>query len=98
MNTIDHFGKELVLKPILKVRVRFRDGKWFVEYCVKKWLFKFWSVENSYRDFADAKAKAIALKAQGGIFILRDVKLEWDIGDEVPVEDDQPPIPDEDGQ
>ena len=50
MNTIDYFGKELVLKPINKVRVRFRDGRWHVEYRYKKWLFKkwlfnFWNVE-----------------------------------------------------
>ena len=35
MNTIDYFGKELVLRPINKIRVRFRDGKWHVEYRAK---------------------------------------------------------------
>lgn len=91
MNTIDYFGKELVLKPINKVRVRFRDGRWHVEYRYKKWLFKkwlfnFWNVEGQYRDFTEAKAKAETLKAQGGFFILKDIVIDEDVNTDV-VED-----------
>ena len=83
MNTIDHFGKELVLKPINKVRVRFHDGKWAVEYRTKKWLFNFWGVEGQYREFMDAKAKAEVLQLQGGFFILKDMVLEMDVHHDV---------------
>jgi hypothetical protein len=83
MNTIDYFGKELVLKPINKVRVRFRDGKWHVEYRSKKWLFNFWNVEGQYRDFMDAKNKADVLKAQGGFFTLKDTVIEMDVNTDV---------------
>jgi hypothetical protein len=86
MNTIDYFGKELVLRPINKVRVRFQDGKWNVEYRAKKWLINFWSVEGQYRDFVDAKQKAETLKAQGGFFMLQDMVLEMDVNTDV-VED-----------
>lgn len=86
MNTIDYFGKELVLRPINKVRVRFRDGKWHVEYRAKKWLFNFWNVEGQYRDFVDAKQKAEVLKAQGGFFTLKDMVIEMDVNTDV-VED-----------
>lgn len=95
MNTIDHFGKELVLKPINKVRVRAVDKKWNVEYRTKKWIFNIWNVEGQYKDFVDAKAKALALKAQGGIFILQDMKLEWDVGSDEPHQvEEHPPIDD----
>ena len=83
MNTIDYFGKELVLKPINKVRVRVIDGKWNVEYRTKKWFFNFWNVEGQYRDFVDAKAKAETLKAQGGFFTLQDMVLEMDVNTDV---------------
>lgn len=83
MNTIDYFGKELELKPINKVRVRFRDGRWFVEYRTKKWLFNFWDVEGQYRDFIDAKNKAEAMKAQGGYFILKDIVINEDVNTDV---------------
>lgn len=83
MNTIDHFGKELVLRPINKVRVRFRDGRWSVEYRARKWLINFWSVEGRYRDFADAKVKAEQLTAQGGFFTLKDTMLEMDVNTDV---------------
>lgn len=86
MNTIDYFGKELVLKPINKVRVRFRDGGWHVEYRSKKWFFNFWNVEGRYRDFVDAKQKAETLKAQGGFFTLQDMVIEMDVNTDV-VED-----------
>lgn len=83
MNTIDYFGKELVLKPINKVRVRFHDGKWAVEYRFKKWFINFWGVEGQYRDFVDAKAKADTLKAQGGFFVLKDIVLEMDVDTDI---------------
>lgn len=83
MNTIDYFGKELVLKPINKVRVRFRDGAWHVEYRSKKWFFNFWSVEGQYRDFMDAKTRAETLKTQGGFFTLQDIVIEMDVNTDV---------------
>jgi len=95
MNTIDYFGSELVLKPVDKVRVRFakgvgQSGVWCVEYRTKKWLFSFWSVEGLYRDFVDAKARALTIKSQGGFFILQPIKLEWEVGETT--NDDQPPM------
>lgn len=92
MNTIDHFGQELVLKPITKVRIRNHDKKWYVEYSIKKWIFNFWVVEGNYKDFVDAKARAIVLRDQGGVFQLQNVQLEWTIGDQH--HDDHPIISD----
>jgi len=86
MNTIDYFGKELVLKPINKVRVRFRDGSWHVECRSKKLLFSVWNVEGQYREFMDAKNRADTLKAQGGFFVLQDMTIEMDVDTDV-VED-----------
>ena len=86
MNTIDYFGKELVLRPINKVRVRFRDGKWHVEYRAKKWFINFWNVEGQYHDFMDAKQRADTLKTQGGFFTLKNIVLEMDVNTDV-VED-----------
>lgn len=79
MNTIDFFGKELVLKPVDKIRVRFRDGRWYVECRTKKWKFNVWSVEGNYNEFMDAKNRAEVLKSQGGFFVLRDMVLEYDV-------------------
>lgn len=94
MNTIDYFGKELILKPIDKVRVRNVDNSWSVEYRSKMWIFNVWRGEGKYKDFIDAKAKAQALKDQGGIYLLQNIKIEWNVGGDLIEE--HPPINDED--
>jgi hypothetical protein len=84
MITIDHHGKQLRHNPVTKIRVRFREGRWFVEFKEpKKFLFiplsGVWQIEGSYRDFFDAKQRAECMKMQGGYFTLVDVELNYDV-------------------
>lgn len=84
MITLDHHGKELKLNPVTKIRVRFRDGRWFVEYKEsRKFLFiplkGIWQVEGSYRDFFDAKQRADCMKMQGGYYTIVDSEIDYDV-------------------
>ncbi len=69
MNVAD-LGYEVVYDPINKVRLKFQDGKWLVEYRRKpKYFFDkwWWFDDGLYHDYGDAYVRAQTIAAEGGI-------------------------------
>ena len=67
MNVAD-LGYEIVYDPITKVRLKFQEGKWLVEYRRKpKYFFDkwWWFDDGIFKKFEDAKFRAEVLAAQG---------------------------------
>ena len=69
MNVAD-LGYEIVYDPITKVRLKFQEGKWLVEYRRKPRYFfdKWWWFDDGlYHDYGDAFVRAQTIAAEGGI-------------------------------
>jgi hypothetical protein len=65
---IKDLGLYMKKNPVLKVRVTFYSGKWYVEYQRKpQWfLDKWWWFDDGvFNDFTDARARAQKLWSQG---------------------------------
>ena len=79
---IEDLGLEPVMIPILKVRLQFHAGKWYVEYQRKpKYFFdKWWWFDDSiYSDYKEAKFRADVLIAQGAIIEYQKITREVEI-------------------
>jgi hypothetical protein len=73
MNVTD-LGYEILFEPILKVRLRFMDNRWYVEYRrrPKYYLDKWWWFDDSkHVEYNDAYVRAQTLAAEGAYKILR---------------------------
>jgi hypothetical protein len=66
---IEDLGYQIKKNPITQVRCSFHEGKWFVEYRLKKSRFfidKWWWYDDSkYANYLDAHARAEFLASVG---------------------------------
>lgn len=81
MNITD-LGYEVVVEPILKVRIRFTDNRWYVEYRRKPRYFfdKWWWFDDSkHVVYNDAYVRAQTLAAEGGVKTLHRKNEEFTV-------------------
>jgi hypothetical protein len=78
MNLSDQ-GLEIVLDPILQVRLSHYRGMWFVEYKRKpKFYFDqwWWFDDSTHKEYNDAYIRAQTLAAQGGTKVIREKQAQ----------------------
>ena len=69
-SNLSDLGMEIVNHPILKVRLQFHAGKWYVEYQRKpKYFFDkwWWFDDSTFSEYNDAFVRAQTLAAQGAV-------------------------------
>jgi hypothetical protein len=79
---IQDLGLEKYHHPIIKIKLSFYRGKWYVEYRRKpKYFFdKWWWFDDSvHTEFNDAQLRASILAADGGVLELKHKVVEIDI-------------------
>ena len=80
---IEQLGLQVKKNPITQVRCSFHEGKWFVEYRLKKPRFYFdkwwWYDDSKYANYADAHARAEFLAATGYFETLEKIVHIYDV-------------------
>ena len=74
MSNLAENGLEIIIHPVLQVRLQFHGGLWYVEYRrPPKYFFdKWWWFDDSkHPEYKDAYVRAQVLAAQGGVKEIR---------------------------